>query len=120
MSRIAIYEENDLMRGLLKEWLSAAGYRVREATAHSRPRPDKDDLVLASVFIPKDGGAQLLRAVRAVHPDTPLIAISAQFRFGLSAAGPTAKLLGVEHVLAKPLSRADLLEAVRSIIGAPS
>jgi DNA-binding response OmpR family regulator len=30
MSRIAIYEENDLMRALLKEWLSEAGYRVRE------------------------------------------------------------------------------------------
>jgi DNA-binding response OmpR family regulator len=30
MSRIAIYEENDLMRALLKERLSEAGYRVRE------------------------------------------------------------------------------------------
>jgi hypothetical protein len=29
-------------------------------------------------------------------------------------------MLGVQRVLAKPLNRSDLLEAVRAIIGAPS
>jgi len=36
MSGIVIYEENDLMRALLKEWLSEAGYRVREALPRGR------------------------------------------------------------------------------------
>ena len=31
MSDIAIYEENDLMRALLQEWLGAAGHRVHAA-----------------------------------------------------------------------------------------
>jgi hypothetical protein len=49
-----------------------------------------------------------------------VIALSGQFRSGLSAAGATAQSLGVQQVLAKPLSGADLLESVRAMIGAPS
>jgi hypothetical protein len=48
-----------------------------------------------------------------------VIAISGQFLSGLSAVGATAQMLGVQRVLAKPLSRGDLLEAVRAMIGPP-
>ena len=119
MSRIAIYEENDLMRALLKEWLSEAGYRVRAAAPPAAQREGTEDLVIASVYMPKRAGAQLLREVQATHPGTPVIAISGQFLSGLSAVGATAQMLGVQRVLAKPLSRGDLLEAVRAMIGPP-
>jgi DNA-binding response OmpR family regulator len=120
MSRIAIYEENDLMRALLKEWLSEAGYRVRATAPHEMLRGGTEDLVIASVYMPKHAGAQLLREVQAAHPGTPLIAISGQFRSGLSAEGTTAQMPGVQRVLAKPLTRRDLLDSVRGIIGQPS
>jgi CheY-like chemotaxis protein len=120
MSTIAIYEEDDLMRALLREWLSEAGYGVREVAPRGVQRGGTDDLVIASVSMPKHAGALWLRDVQAAHPGTPLIAISAHFRSGLPAAGPTAEMLGVQRVLAKPLTRSDLLEAVRGIIGAPS
>src|SRR4029077_2959216 len=120
MSGIVIYEENDLMRALLKEWLSEAGYRVHEAGPRGAQRAGKEDLVIASVYMPKQAGARLVREVQAAHPGTPLIAISGQFRSGLSAAGTTAQMLGVQQVLAKPLARGELLEAVRAIIGVPS
>jgi CheY-like chemotaxis protein len=119
MSTIAMYEENDLMRALLREWLSEAGYRVREVGPHAAQRGGTEDLVIASVSMPKQAGAQL-REVQAAHPGAPLIAISGQFRSGLSTAGTTAQMLGVQRVLAKPLTRSDLLESVRAIIGAPS
>ena len=60
-----------------------------------------------------------IRGIQAAHPNTPLIAISAQFRSGLSAAGAAAQTLGVQQVIAKPLVRAHLLEAVRAMTGAP-
>jgi len=119
MSGIAIYEEDDLMRTLLTEWLSQAGYRVREAVRPGVQRGGTEDLVIASVYIPKRAGGHLLREVKAAHPGTPLIAVSAHFRSGLSAGGATAQMLGVQRVLAKPLNRNDLLEAVRAIIGGP-
>jgi CheY-like chemotaxis protein len=120
MSGIVIYEENDLMRALLKEWLSEAGYRVREALPRGAQRAGKEDLVIASVYMPKCAGARLMHEIQVAHPGTPVIAISGQFRSGLPAAGTTARMLGVQRVLAKPLSRNDLLEAVRAIIGSPS
>jgi DNA-binding response OmpR family regulator len=118
VSSIVIYEEDDLMRALLKEWLSQAGYRVREAGPRGAKGEDAEDLVIVSVYMPKQAGLQL-REIRSAHPGTPLIAISGQFRSGLPAAGMAARMLGVQRVLPKPLDRCDLLEAVRTVIGEP-
>ena len=106
------------MRALLQEWLSEAGYEVRAAP----PGMDlgKAGLVIVSVYMPKHSGPQLVRTIQAAHPGTPLIAISGQFRAGLSAVGATAQTLGVRQVIAKPFTCSDLLAAVRAIIGTPS
>lgn len=116
---VVIYEEDYLTRALLQEWLSQAGYGVRLGRAHDAKLDRPADLVIANVYMPKDAGAQWVRDIQAAHPDTPIIAISGQFRSGLRAGGATAQSLGVRQVIAKPLVRADLLEAVRSMIGAP-
>jgi DNA-binding response OmpR family regulator len=119
MSGIVIYEDNDLMRALLAEWLGDAGYSVDATGARPSQREAAAELVIVSICSPKDAGAQLVRETQAAHPGTPLIAISGQFRCGLSTDGATAHALGVRQVIAKPLRRGDLLEAVRAMIGAP-
>jgi DNA-binding response OmpR family regulator len=115
MSGIVIYEEDDLMCALLEEWLRASGYRVRAGT----PSGGTADLVIVSLYMPKHAGAQRVQEIQAAHPGTPLIAISGQFNSGVSAAGSTAQTLGVQQVIAKPLTRAALLEAVHAVIGPP-
>jgi DNA-binding response OmpR family regulator len=124
MSKIVIYEENDLMRALLEEWLSEAGYGVHAAASHGQhsghPADGQPvDLVIVSLYMPKQGGVQLVREIQAMHPGAPLIAISGQFLPGLSASGAIAHALGVQQVIAKPLTRSDLLAAVRAIMGMP-
>jgi len=108
------------MCALLREWLCKAGYRVRAGSLCGLQSGGPADLVIVNVYMPKHAGAQLVCETQAAHPGTPLIAISGQFRSGLSANGATAQSLGVQQVIAKPLSRTDLLEAVRAIIGAPN
>ena len=120
MSDIVIYEDNDLMRALLQEWLSEAGYRVRAASPGGTRDLGRAALVIVSVYMPKHSGPQLIREIQAAHPGTPVIAISGQFRAGLSTVGATAQTLGVQQVIAKPFTCSDLLAAVRAIIGAPS
>jgi CheY-like chemotaxis protein len=120
MSGIVIIEEDKLMRGLLVEWLSAEGYSVRTATADNVQAPDKADLVIVDVYMPRHEGAKRLRAVKAAHPETPLVAISGQFRPGLVGSCTAADALGVRQVIAKPFSRRDLLAAVHSVIGPAS
>ncbi len=114
---IVIYEEDLLTRTLLNEWLGAAGYRVR--VGH-RSAPGSDgpcDLVILSVYMPKQDGIECVRDIQEAHPETPLLATSGQFRPGLSADGATAHHLKVQQVIAKPLNRQKLLDMVRTIIG---
>lgn len=118
MLNVVLYEEDFLMRDLLQEWLTEAGYHVRTASLRG-PQPDAEaDLVIASVYMPKHAGAEFVRTIRAAHPDTPIIAISGQFRAGLCQSGATAQALGVQQVIAKPLVRSDLVGSVRAMIGA--
>ena len=61
---IVIYEEDFLTRALLEEWLGEAGYRVRVG---NRCNPGADgpcDLVIVSVYMPKQGW-------RTVRPQCP-------------------------------------------------
>jgi DNA-binding NtrC family response regulator len=120
MSAVAIYEEDDLMRALLAEWLGDAGYRVHSSARPTLQSQHKVALVIISICMPKHAGAQLIEETRAAHPGTPLIALSGQFRCGLSTAGPTAQALGVRQVIAKPLSRDALLQATQAMIGPPT
>jgi CheY-like chemotaxis protein len=117
MSSVVIIEEDKLMRGLLMEWLSAEGYSVRAAAPGDAPTPDKAELVIVDVYMPRHEGVKTLRAVKSAYPETPLIAISGQFRPGLAGRCTAADALGVRQVVAKPFTRRDLLTAVESAIG---
>jgi DNA-binding response OmpR family regulator len=117
MLNIVLYEDDYLMRNLIREWLSEAGYRVRLAAQRDAQPDGQADLVIVSVYMPKHAGATWVRDIQAAHPGTPMIAISGHFRPGLSQAGATAQALGVQQVIAKPLVRNALLESVRGIIG---
>ncbi len=114
---IVIYEEDHLTRALLQQWLGKAGYTVRVGMPCDDNLDQPADLVIANVYMPKHGGARSIRSIREAYPKTPVIAISGQFRSGLSAAGAAAQMLGVEKVIAKPLLRSDLVDAVRGILG---
>ena len=114
---IVIIEEDKLMRELLVEWLSAEGYSVRAAPPGDAIVPDKVDLAIVDVYMPRDEGANRLRDVKAAYPETPLIAISGQFRPGLVGSCTAAATLGVRQVIAKPFARRDLLAAVYSVVG---
>jgi DNA-binding response OmpR family regulator len=117
MSTIVIHEADDLMRALLQEWLTGAGYRVTAAAPYEPPPKVAADLVIVSIGMPKHTGSRVADKIRTANPGTPIIAISAQFRADLSTAGTTAQTLGVAQVIAKPLTRDALLAVVSAIIG---
>jgi CheY-like chemotaxis protein len=118
MPNIVVIDDDDLMRGLLKEWLEAAGYRVREQALSTACKADTTDLLIVDLYMPRQTGREFVQRIRARCPSTPVIAISAQFRPGLHASACAAEALGVNRLLAKPCTRKDLLDAVRAVIGA--
>jgi DNA-binding response OmpR family regulator len=113
---IVIYEEDFLTRSLIKEWLEGAGYRVRIGNRCHPGGDGRCDLVILSVYLPKQAGGECTRDIRSAHAGTPMIAISGHFRSGLRASGSTAQMLRVQQVVAKPLVRQELLESVRGIL----
>jgi DNA-binding NtrC family response regulator len=117
MSAILIIEEDDLMRALLEEWLSEAGYRVRARALPEAPAGNTAELVIVGICMPRHAGTERVRAVRDAHPSASVIAISGQFRPGLAGSSAAARALGVQQVIAKPFTRDHLLDAVRAAIG---
>ena len=119
-SAILLLEADPLMRGLLREWLAGAGHTVSEAGPRDGVPAEAIGLVIVDLYMPREAGARIIRAVQRSHPGTPVIAISGQFRPGLAATSPVARALGAARILAKPFSREDLLLAVQAIIGPPT
>src|SRR5487761_128039 len=117
MAIIALYERDDLMYGLLREWLSGAGHVVRDSTSAQGAIP-RADLVIMSISMVKGETQVLVGGMQRIHPGAPMIALSSQARLGLSSNGVLARELGVERVMAKPLARKDLIAAVDDILGA--
>jgi DNA-binding response OmpR family regulator len=119
MSSIVLFESDDLMRGLLQEWLSAAGYSVRDGLMPGESAAPAD-LAIVSISMPRQECEALIRYVRRLHPSSPIIALSSHARAGLSSNGAAACALRVERVMAKPLARAELLSAIATIVRPPS
>jgi CheY-like chemotaxis protein len=117
MPGILIIEDDELMRALLEEWLSEAGYPIRASGLRDVPGGDAPELVIVGVCMPRDAGTALIRAVRDAYPDAAIVAISGQFRPGLAGSCAAARTLGVQQVVAKPFTRAALLDAVRAALG---
>src|SRR2546430_2079385 len=117
MSSIVLIDEDILMRALLTEWLTAAGYAVRARALRQAPTAEAADLVIVDLYMPREAGADVVRTVQQAHPGAPVIAISAQFRAGLRRSGCAARALGVSRVIAKPFAREELLSVVRELIG---
>jgi DNA-binding NtrC family response regulator len=120
MIEILVVDDDALMRGLLAEWLSAAGYGVRQAETGTaalqmlRNRPA--GLLITDMDMPGPDGAQTLAEARRLLPGMAAIAISGGARDGRESWASTARAQGAARTLAKPFERQDLLAVVEEIV----
>lgn len=119
VSSIVIIENDDPMRGLLKEWLTAAGYTVRERKLRELPADERADVVIVDLYMPRHAGFEIVRAVKQAYPGAAVIAMSAQVSPGLADSSRAAQALGAQWLIAKPFTREDLLGAVRAVLERP-
>ena len=115
---VVIYDEDHQTCSLLKEWLAEAGYRVQIGSRCDPGVKGPCDLVIASIHMPKQSGGDYLRGIQDAHPGIPVLATSGQLPSGDAARTAAAHHLKVRQVIAKPLMRKELLQAVRAIITA--
>ena len=104
---ILIVDADPALSELLAEWLGADGCNIVQ---------EEPDLILVDVPSPRNGATEVLASLRARHRGTPLLALSSQFFPRLESNGAVARALGVAAVLPKPVTREELIAAVRTVL----
>jgi CheY-like chemotaxis protein len=107
LARILVVDADPALYDLLGEWLAEQGCRMVQ---------ENPDLVLVDVHLPRQGGADVVKRLRALHPGRPLVALSSNFFSRVPANGAVARGLGADAVLPKPLAREALVEALRRLL----
>lgn len=115
MATILIIDDEDMMRGLLRSALQAAGHEVVEA-ANGRQgltlyRQKAPDLIITDIAMPELNGLDMILELTRHFLRAKVIAISGLG--GEKNVLDIAKLLGARRTFQKPFTMPQLLDAVR-------
>jgi len=115
--RILVIEDDpSILRGLQLN-LGMEGYVVRSATDGETglllARSERPDLVLVDVMLPRLGGLEVVREIRAEDPDLPVLILSAKGHETDKVAGLQ---LGADDYLVKPFGLKELLARIDALL----
>ncbi len=115
--RILVIEDDpSILRGLQLN-LGMEGYVVRSAmdgeTGLVLARTEKPDLVVVDVMLPRMGGLEVVRELRAEDPDLPVLILSAKGQESDKIAGLQ---LGADDYMVKPFSLKELLARIDALL----
>lgn len=117
MARILIVDDEISDRILEYSILEDAGHELLAATdgraALSLYRTQPIDLVITDILMPKLDGLDLIYEIRQSDPDARIIAVSGVSRTDLERATER----GAVETLFKPVTRDELLDAVKRALG---
>lgn len=120
MPTILIIDDDIDLRRMLVRLLERENYMIREAgngiealtlLDHTIP-----DLIITDIIMPEQDGIGTINAVRKLHPQIKIIAISGGGRMLSEDYLKIANMLGAHYVLSKPFSNRDLLKKIRELI----
>ena len=119
MKRILVVEDQEDLRAILRDFLTATGYIVIEAVdgadAVAKARSESPDLVLMDIQLPVLDGYDATRQIKALpdHDATPIIAVSS---FAMKCDEEKARASGCDGYVTKPYSPMQLLALVRQFL----
>jgi two-component system, cell cycle response regulator DivK len=118
--RILVVEDQEDLRGVLRDLLTGSGYAVAEAADGQAgveiTRSERPDLVLMDIQLPVMNGYEAIRQIKA-DPSlkaTPVIAVSS---FAMKGDEEKARTAGCDHYVTKPYSPVQLLRIIRGFLG---
>jgi two-component system cell cycle response regulator DivK len=119
MKRILIVEDQEDLRGVLRDLLSGSGYAVIEATdgqdGVTKAKSERPDLILMDIQLPVLDGYEATRQIKAdpTVAKTPIIAVSS---FAMKGDEEKARAAGCDHYVTKPYSPLQLLRTMRGVL----
>jgi signal transduction histidine kinase/CheY-like chemotaxis protein len=113
--RVLFVDDDALVLAAGRRTLARSGCRVtavgapEEALALVQARPDDYDILITDLTMPGMRGTDLARAVSAIRPDLPIIAITG---YHARPEGDPVERSGIREVLAKPFTDTALLTVI--------
>jgi CheY-like chemotaxis protein len=123
---VLVIDDDAILRELVTDWLEGAGYRVRSATScrswlgQILGLKSSPSLIVTDMFMPGVCGAEAVARLKKHHPGAALIAVSGHFGSGQGLSAEGAIAAGADRALAKPVKRAEFLQTVAELLGAPA
>ena len=117
---ILIVEDQEDLRGVLRDLLSGSGYAVAEAAdgqdGVAKAKSERPDLILMDIQLPVIDGYEATRLIKVepILAKTPIIAVSS---FAMKGDEEKARAAGCDHYVTKPYSPLQLLRTIRSVLG---
>jgi excisionase family DNA binding protein len=120
-ARVLVVDDEASIRDLLAKTLALAEYDVDTAadaaTALSRVRASEYDLLIADLRMPGMDGLTLVRQVKGIRAELPVIIITG---FSSETSAIEAVNLGVAGYLRKPFRVPEVLAAAAKALGVPA
>ena len=121
MAKVLVVEDSAAVRLAVTEVMEQAGHAVAEAEngriAIKRLETESFDLVITDVLMPEADGVEVIKAVRARHPDTRVLAMSGGApNLPAGYALKMAEMFAADAVLYKPFLNEELKKAVARLL----
>lgn len=120
MARILVIDDDDFVREMLTHVLKKAGHTVVAApdgeVGTRMFREEPADLIVTDIVMPEKDGWESIMEFRKEAPKVKIIAISGGAKVGPFSYLMTAKRLGADRILRKPVKKEELLENVNELL----
>jgi two-component system cell cycle response regulator DivK len=118
--RILVVEDQEDLRGVLRDLLTGSGYAVLEAAdgyeGVAMAKTEKPDLILMDIQLPLLDGYEATRQIKA-EANLQSIAIIAVSSFAMKGDEEKARAAGCDHYVTKPYSPLQLLRLIGNLLG---
>src|SRR5690242_17777527 len=118
--RILVVEDQEDLRGVLRDLLTSSGYIVIEAadgaTGIAMAKSDRPSIILMDIQMPVIDGYEATRQIKAdpTLTRTPVIAVSS---FAMKGDEEKARASGCDEYVTKPYSPVQLLRLIQGYLG---
>jgi CheY-like chemotaxis protein len=113
---VLVFDADPALLGLLQAWLDDCRVSAVASGDAAPAAAPPHALLIIDLNFPRDGGAQRVRRIAERHPGVPILALSPAVFACVDCHGAVARALGVDAVVALPVSREALTCAARALL----
>jgi len=117
MGNILAVDDSEPMRKMVDLVLKSGGHQVRHVNdgveGLQKFKAGKFDLIVTDINMPNMHGIELIKAIRALNPDIPIVALTTESEDEMRRKGAEA---GADGWVVKPFKLAQFLDIIRQIL----